>query len=141
MNSKPKENTAKPSLDDTSKEEFSANENHPVRRLFIFQVKLAVDALRDILLSPISLIATVIDLIEGRTGKTSYFEILMKMGRKSEEKINLFEQYQGRGKTVDSVLKQVEDVLVREYKDGSISEKTKKTIEGKLNIKSKPLDD
>ena len=110
-------------------------ENHPVRRLLIFQVKLAADALRDILLSPVSIIASLIDLISGRKGRKSYFEMLMKFGRNSEKKINLFEQHQDENQTIDKVLNQVEEVLKREYRKGDITSKTRKSIETKLNIK------
>lgn len=124
-------------LSSESGEAGNNDKSHSLRRLMVFQVKLAVDALRDILLSPISFIATVIDLIEGRKGKDSYFEMLMKAGRSSEKRINLFDQYQGKRKTVDSLLNQVEDILVKEYKRGDISAKTKESIEAKLNIKTK----
>jgi len=109
---------------------------HPVRRLLIFQVKLAVDALRDILLSPVSIIASLIDLADGRKGKDSYFEMLMKFGRNSERRINLFEQHQGEKQTIDNILNQVEGVLKREYKQGEITAKTKSAIEAKLKIKN-----
>ena len=110
--------------------------SHPVRRLLIFQVKLAVDALRDILLSPVSIIASLMDLADGRKGKDSYFEMLMKFGRNSERRINLFGQHDGEKQTIDNILNQVEDVLKREYKQGDITAKTKSAIEAKLKIKN-----
>ncbi|WP_444998187.1 hypothetical protein [Aliikangiella sp. IMCC44359] len=110
---------------------------HPVRNLLVFQVKLAIDALRDILLSPVAILATLADLIGGKRGRSSYFERLMKFGRVSEAHINLFGQHKGSSRTVDNVLKQVEDILVKEYKEGDISAKTKKTIETKLKAKFK----
>ena len=110
---------------------------HPIRKLLIFQVKLAVDAIRDILLSPIAILVTLADLIEGKRGKKSYFERLMKFGRMSETHVNLFEQYSGKNQTVDKVLSQVEAILVKEYKDGDISAKAKATIENRLKAKFK----
>jgi hypothetical protein len=107
---------------------------HPVRSLLIFQVKLAVDALRDILLSPVSIVASLIDLVDGRKGKDSYFEMLMTFGRNSESKINLFGQHDGEKQTIDNILNQVEDVLRKEYKQGDITAKTKSAIEAKLKI-------
>lgn len=124
----------------TSREDVvteNIDKHHPLRRLLIFQVKLTVDALRDIMLSPVSLIATILDWLEGRKGKNSYFEKLMQFGRLSEAKINLFEQHRGKKKTVDSVLQQVEEVVLREYKEGGITAKTKQAIEQKLKIKQK----
>jgi len=117
-----------------SNKETNLKQNHPVRRLLIFQLKLAVDAIRDILLSPISITASIIDLIQGRKGKNSYFEMLMKFGRNSEKRINLFEQHQGEKQTIDNMLKQVEEVVKREYKKGDITTKTKNAIEAKLKL-------
>ena len=122
------------------------NEVHPLKRLALFQLKLVFDALRDILLSPISIIATIIDLIENRRGQKSYFSLLLKYGRESERRINLFEQHSSKrqAKTVDTVVQKVEDIIVKEYKNGEISSKALKAIEKTLQIKksdnSKPKD-
>ena len=85
--------------------------SHPVRRLVIFQLKLALDALRDILLSPVSLVASLVDILSGRQGDNSYFEMLLKFGRTSEKHINLFEQHQDSSQTVDTVVHQFEEVV------------------------------
>lgn len=119
------------------KTEAETISKHPFRRLVVFQVKLALDALRDIALSPVALLATLLDIIDNRHGKNSFFEKLMHLGRVSERHINLFEQHKQKTKTVDSVLTQVEDILVNEYKKGELSAKAKNAIEKKLNIKSK----
>ncbi len=129
------EKSSKFSFKKESTTPLTENQRHPVRRLLIFQVKLALDALRDILLSPVSIIASIIDLVDGRKGQASYFEMLMRFGGNSEKRINLFEQHQGEKQTIDNVLSQVEDVLKREYKKGDITAKTKKAIESKLKIK------
>lgn len=115
-----------------------ANGYQPVKRLLVFQLKLLLDALRDILLSPISIIATTIDLIEGRKGQKSYFSLLLKYGRESERRINLFDQHskKSNARNLDSVVQQVEDILVNEYKSGEISAKAKQAIQKSLRIKS-----
>ena len=48
----------------TKIEEKAPIKSHSLRRLLVFQLKLAVDALRDILLSPVSIICTIIDFFE-----------------------------------------------------------------------------
>jgi len=77
----------------------------------MFQLKLALDALRDLFLSPISIIAIVIDMITKREGKDSYYQQLMALGRKSDDWINLFEHQQKKpfsgGASVDSLLEQL----------------------------------
>jgi len=110
--------------------------HHPIKRLLMFQLKLFFDALRDILLSPISIIATIIDMIEGRRGQKSYFSLLLKYGRESERRINLFEQHsrKSKSKNLDTVVQQVEDILVNEYKSGEISAKAKQAIQKSLKM-------
>ncbi len=108
------------------------NTNHPFRRLIIFQLKLAVDALRDILLSPVSIICSLMDLAEKKKGENSYFEKLMMFGRSSEERINLFEQYRQDKATIDSILNQVEGVVMKEYKDKKMTAKTMAAIKKTL---------
>ena len=64
-----------------------------VRRLLVFQLKLYIDAFRDIFLSALSLGAFLIDLIQQNMGPDSYFERVLKFGRGTERAINLFNQY------------------------------------------------
>ncbi|MFT6734034.1 MAG: hypothetical protein ACJAS9_002229 [Polaribacter sp.] len=115
----------------------SIDEKQPFKRLLVFQVKLAVDALRDIILSPVSLICTVLDSIQKNRGKNSYFEKLMVFGRQTERRINLFEQHQvedskEKNVSIDSILSRVESVILREYKDKHISKKTLGAIENAI---------
>ncbi len=63
-----------------------------LKRLIIFQFKLAADALRDFLLSPISILMFILDMILRPDG-ASYFDRLMSVGRKSDHLINLFEEH------------------------------------------------
>ncbi|PCI72895.1 MAG: hypothetical protein COB38_02865 [Gammaproteobacteria bacterium] len=115
----------------------SQDSKHPVKRLLVFQVKLAVDALRDIILSPVSLICTLLDYFQKKSGKNSYFEKLMVFGRQTEKRINLFEQHQietsfNKNASIDTVLNRVESVILREYKEKHISKKTLSAIETAL---------
>lgn len=56
----------------------------------IFQLKLGLDAGRDLLLSPISILFLVVDVIRGETTEKSYFRRLMSFGLKTDRWINLF---------------------------------------------------
>ena len=110
---------------------------HPVKRLLVFQVKLAVDALRDIVLSPVSIICTLLDSVQNKSGKNSYFEKLMVFGRSTEKRINLFEQHQietsfNKDASIDTVLNRVESVILKEYKEKHISKKTLGAIENAI---------
>lgn len=58
--------------------------------VLLFQAKLVADGLRDVLLSPISIIAGVLGLIAGGDDPHQYFRRLLRLGRRTEVWINLF---------------------------------------------------
>ena len=83
-----------------------------LRTLLVFQIKLYIDAFRDLFLSALSLDAFIIDLVQQNTGENTYFNRVLKFGRKTEVTINLFNQYnrdEQSGTSVDSILQEVED--------------------------------
>ncbi len=116
----------------------SYDKSNSLRRLLVFQLKLAVDALRDILLSPVSIVCSIMDFVEKKQGADSYFEKLMAFGRNTEKKINLFEQHNTDYSTIDSVFDRVEDVIVDEYQNKNISKKTMAAIQQALKKERKP---
>jgi hypothetical protein len=80
------------------------------RMLLRFQIKLAADALRDIFLSPVSIVCVLLDFVFGLYGKSSLYFRLMELGEKSDRYINLFGQYsdsQSIDKLVDDVEKKI----------------------------------
>jgi hypothetical protein len=87
------------------------------RHLIVFQVKLAMDAIRDLFLSPVSLVVFAIDAIRKPEIKDSLYLRLMSAGRRSDRIINLFDEYSEEGHyTVDKTLADVEQVVYREVK-------------------------
>ncbi len=82
-----------------------------LRKFLVFQIKLYIDAFRDVLLSVLALGAFIIDLVKQNDGPDSYFERVLKFGRGTERSINLFNQFgaeeQG-GRSVDSIIDEVE---------------------------------
>lgn len=83
-----------------------------LRKFVVFQIKLYVDAFRDLLLSALSLGAFIIDLIQQNDGPDSYFERVLRFGRGTERSINLFNQFDAeeRGeRSVDSVIERMEE--------------------------------
>jgi hypothetical protein len=86
------------------------------RHLLAFQFKLAMDALRDFALSPLSIAAFVMDAILRPPEGKSLYQRLMKLGRRSDRVINLFDEYTDSGYyTVDETLSEVEQALWREF--------------------------
>ncbi|MEW6989255.1 hypothetical protein AADZ91_01085 [Colwelliaceae bacterium 6441] len=64
------------------------------KKLVIFQVKLAFDAIRDLFLSPISFGCALIDIINNNSDEQSYFKKLMIFGGKTDSWLNLFSQHE-----------------------------------------------
>ena len=89
--------------------------NKALRHLVVFQIKLFVDAMRDLILSPISLVALVIDALTRPTVKESLSYKLMHAGRRSDRVINLFDEYYSTENfTIDHTVAEVESALQRE---------------------------
>jgi hypothetical protein len=105
----------------------------PLKLLMIFQLKLGLDALRDVLLSPVSIIAMLLDIVLRHDPKQSYFLRLMHFGRLSDHWINLFgikQPFQKhRSDSVDHWLSQIEGVIKEQQSDGKLSESAKSKIE------------
>jgi len=63
-----------------------------LRCLVIFQLKLGADAIRDLIMSPVSIVMFILDLILSPSEKESHFQQMMQFGRKTDRWINLFEE-------------------------------------------------
>ncbi|MCY4263293.1 MAG: hypothetical protein OXE78_00325 [Gammaproteobacteria bacterium] len=93
------------------------NSNHEgiwfqIKRFIIFQIKLYADASRDFILSFIAVFAFLLDVILQRKGDDSLFEGLLKIGRRTERMINLFNQHSVSEQGMDSI-----DGIVREMEN------------------------
>ncbi|MGI9286139.1 MAG: hypothetical protein ACR2P1_12185 [Pseudomonadales bacterium] len=88
-----------------------------VRQLIVFQIKLTADALRDLLLSPISMGAVLLDFVLRLDEENSLFNRLMHYGVLSDEYINLFGQYHSHTDSgnLDSLVNKAEKTLKEEY--------------------------
>lgn len=88
-----------------------------LRHLVVFQIKLFVDAFRDLLFSPISLIAFIADAIMRPKVKDSMSLNIMMAGRRTDRMINLFDEHTASGEfTIDTTVAELESVLQREIK-------------------------
>ncbi len=65
--------------------------------LFVFQLKLYVDAFRDVVLITLSFFAFLFDVVLMREAQSGYFEKVLALGRRPERLINLFEQHSRAG--------------------------------------------
>jgi hypothetical protein len=83
-----------------------------VRHLLVFQIKLTADAVRDLLLSPVSILVFLIDALRKPPLEESLYLRLMVAGRRSDRIINLFDEYSDDEQyTIDETIAQVETAL------------------------------
>lgn len=97
---------------------MSESENHRqlriLRQVGVFQFKLLLDALRDLSLSPLSLLAALGDLLKLSPKDDPYFDRVLALGRRSEHMIDLWrsDRRASRGE-VDNMVDRLE-VLLRD---------------------------
>lgn len=104
-----------------------------LRDLVVLQIKLFVDGLRDLLLSPVALLAGLFGLLVGRPPATQLFYDVIRFGRRTERWIDPFsaggtaEGEAERG--LDEVLGKIEGQLADQYKRGGISAAARDAVE------------
>lgn len=111
---------------------------HLFRDLLAFQFKLALDAFRDLMLSPISIIAVLAGLVNKQDDPGKYFHDLLHLGHRSDLWINLFgtgEEHDDEGPRLssDTYVRKVENMVVNEYQKGGIVKNLKDTTDGLLD--------
>lgn len=86
-----------------------------------FQLKLLLDTARDLITSPIALVAAALDFLLMRQQSPRYFRGVLRVGKRSEEWIDLWASaYEDRAQpeTVDAVINSVE-ALLRDPRSGA----------------------
>lgn len=88
-----------------------------LRHLLVFQLKLGADALRDLALSPVSVLVFVVDMIRKPALEDSLYLKLMLIGRQSDRAINLFDEHKDAGHfTVDQAVEELEELVLSRRK-------------------------
>tara|TARA_R110002153_G_scaffold110189_2_gene251192 strand:- start:19112 stop:19534 length:423 start_codon:yes stop_codon:yes gene_type:complete len=120
------------------------NSNKParwplIRQGIVFQFKLGLDALRDILMSPVSMVLIVVDVVMANNHKQSYFNRLMRLGKKSDHWINLFAVDSPNGEpennkeaadsNVDFWISKIETVVKEQQVDGKLTQSGKDKLQ------------
>jgi len=118
------------------------NESHSprielMRETAVLQLKLLADGLRDAALIPVSLLAALVGLVRGGEEPDREYRQVIKLGRRSERWINLFGHQRPLGKShpagsLDTGLKQVEDVVMDQYRKGKTSAEARTAIRAAL---------
>lgn len=91
-----------------------------VRNSVVFQLKLMADGFRDLVLLPVSLIATLIGLLRGGDDPEREFLQVIEIGRGTERWINLFGNHNDPADSTvvassDALFKKVEEMLKQQY--------------------------
>jgi hypothetical protein len=105
---------------DHNKNDVPAHHDARVRlvwELVVLHVKLAVEAIRDVFLSPISIIAVIAGLIAGGDRPDVYFRRVQRFGRRSDLWINVFGA-RHRGPSADQMVKPLEESLLAHTRRG-----------------------
>jgi hypothetical protein len=118
------------------------NEQKPrplIRQAIVFQLKLGLDALRDVFMSPVSIVLVITDTIMANNHQQSYFIRLMRLGKKSDHWINLFDVDLGKTEprdnkvaadsNVDDWFKKIEEVIKEQQVDGKLSQSGKEKLQ------------
>lgn len=122
----------------------SSKRQQLVRNIVIFQLKLWVDGLRDLILLPVSLVAAIVGFLRSGEDPERELNQVKAYGRQTEEWINLFGQHgvgeqQGDGKnshalaSIDGVFDKLEESLRQVYRSGKTSEDAQSEIDEALN--------
>jgi hypothetical protein len=104
------------------------------RDLLAFQFKLVLDAARDLLLSPISIIAVLVSLLSRQDNPGKHFYYLLRIGHKSDNWINLFGTSDSDAEdplvSSDTYVKKVEDLIINEVQKGGVVKNMKDKTDG-----------
>jgi hypothetical protein len=137
------ENAASPSLELDVRTKF-------LRDAVVFQGKLVVDGLLDVILFPVAAIAIGIDLIKRDEPPGRHFYDVVHFGRQTEQWINLFEAADRAPETdqprpkidapsLDEFVNKFEQKLKAEHEKGDISASAKQAFEQMLDAVKKVM--
>jgi hypothetical protein len=110
-----------------------------IRDVAVFQLKVLLDAARDVALIPFSLLAAFVDLISGGERPGRLFYELLRLGRASEGWINLFGEADPQAgddpkpQNVDAMVGRLEALLVEQVDRGGVTASAKTAIDRTLD--------
>lgn len=104
----------------------------------VFQLKLMADGFRDLVLVPVSMIASLIGLLRGGDDPARVFRQVVQVGRESEKWINLFGNHDTADNSnavasIDALFGKVEETLKQHYKASGTSKTAQAEIDEALH--------
>lgn len=113
-----------------------------LRDVAVFQGKMALDNMRDLVLMPASLVAAGLDIVfKGETEGQRFYKVL-NWGRQSEEIINVYgavcetdpdDETLRKEYSVDAIVARLEGVIVREYEKGGTAASMKRAVDNAID--------
>ena len=121
-----------PAIEESKAEGPKASRLNLIWNVFIFQLKLAFDGIRDVLLVPASLIAALAGLLTGGDEPDRHFKHLLEFGRRTETWLNLFGHRQDE-ETSDDLIKPIQERVFETARDNAWLSKTGGQINQQLD--------
>jgi len=109
-----------------------------LRQVLVFQFKLAMDGIRDVLLSPISVIAALAGILTNHPDPSRYFNQLLQLGHRSDQWINLFNTHNkdSESSTADDFVREAESIVRSELEKGGVMPRLKRPAKKSENQSS-----
>jgi hypothetical protein len=109
-----------------------------IRNTMVFQLKLMADGFRDLILLPVSLVATLIGLLRGGDTPEREFQQVIQIGRETEHWINLFGNHAvpddaNAIASIDGLFSKVEATLKQHYQAAGVSKSSQAVIDEALH--------
>ncbi|MEJ2523602.1 MAG: hypothetical protein P8080_12130 [Gammaproteobacteria bacterium] len=108
-----------------------------IRDVAVLQAKLLADALRDLLLAPLALVAAAVDLVRPGGG---LFDEVLRLGRRTDRWINLF-GHEAAGDSegeasLDELASRLERRIREKYEAGGVTAQAKEALDRALDAVS-----
>jgi hypothetical protein len=109
-----------------------------IRDVAVFQVKMLLDNVRDLVLMPVALAAALVDLLMRGEREGARFYKVLRWGWHSEKVIDVYSAIEheppgdfeiGRNYTVDGVISRLENVVAREVEKGGTAASIKSAMD------------
>ena len=109
-----------------------------LRDVVVFQLKMLLDNVRDLVLMPVAALAALVDLIMRGEREGARFYRVLRWGRHSERVIDVYSAIEhhppdsfeiGRDYTVDGVIARLEGVVAREVEKGGTAASIKSAMD------------
>jgi hypothetical protein len=132
-------------MEESNTEVTERSRGELARDALLLQGKLLIDGLRDLILVPVSIVATLIDLASGEQPVGRRFYSVVQLGRRSEHWINLFGAadrsphenrwgHSDESSKLDDLVEQVEKVVKDQYADGGVTGSAKSALNRALSV-------